>query len=165
MANFSEITKYKNNIISAIIGDDLAVRCIANGECDFLAKPYVGDPAELVYKNIFPWRKLPDTQLETKTYITMEFETPRVNRINDLFKDSLIHIYLFSHFQLLRTDYGTRTDWLFNKIDELFNESENFGIGKLQLYANRPIDPSYNHQGYMLTYKAVDANNGKCGGK
>lgn len=163
MANFSEISKYKNNIISAILENDLIVRCLANGECDFLAKPYNGDKKNLIYSNIFPWRKLPATQLETKTYITMEFEAPRINRVNDLFKDTLIHIYLFCHNQLLRTDYGTRIDWLLNAIDELFNESPDFGFGKLEFYSYRGIDPSYDHLGYVLSYRAVDANNSKCG--
>jgi hypothetical protein len=156
--------------MTALVNSDEIVRALVNGEPRFLNNPPAHaeqipeDPADLIYDRIFPWRKISAAQLTTKSYITMEFETPNINRNNNIFKDAFVHIYIFSHHQLLRTAYGgSRPDMLLGFVDDLLNESRDFGFGMLQLQSCRPVDPSDDHQGYVLTYKAIDRNNSRCG--
>ena len=85
MAKGTEIIDYKNRIIKDILhnqDETLSTEIVAAIDENFL-----GAEDELIYENIFPYLRIPDTQDEAKSYITMSVDMPKVSTKNYFFKD------------------------------------------------------------------------------
>ena len=95
MANGNEIIDYKNRIIKDIIYNDddtLSTEIIMAIDENLLDKRN-----ELLYENIYPFLKIPQTQTEVKSYITMSVDMPKVSTKNYFFKDMVITINTIVH--------------------------------------------------------------------
>jgi hypothetical protein len=76
-----------------------------------------------------------------------------------MYKVGVIRFYIFTHVNLLRTNYGVlRADYIANKIDEIFNQTRDLGIGKLQFEFMNDEKFTSSHYGLCLEYKNYDFN-------
>lgn len=159
MSRFSELSTYKNTILSKLITNDGLVRAIYHNESNFLdaSLPPITTPSSLIYKNIFPYAYIPEAQDEQKTYITVMFNNFQLDKA--FYKVGNIGFYVFTHFSLMPTDYNVlRTDYILNQIDTLFNKTNDLGIGKLQFARMGDIKPSRVHFGSFIEYKDFSFN-------
>ena len=158
MSRFSELGSYKNVIISKLISNTNLVKAIAHNEPNFLdvsLPPIV--PTSLIYKNIFPYAYVPDVEVEVKTYITIMFNNFTLEK--SFYKVGNIGFYVFSHFSILPTDYNvTRTDYILNQIDILFNKTHDLGIGGAQFSRMNDIKVDKYHFGSFIEYKDFSFN-------
>lgn len=160
MSRLSELTSYRNIIISKLISNDNIIKAVGNNESNFLGVESK-DPSSLIYSNIFPYyyalSSLNQTNQEQKTFITMMFKNLRLE--NRIFKVSSICFYVFTHFLLMPTDYGSlRTDYILNQIDQTFNQTKELGIGELQFEKLDDMPFSPYHFGSAITYKDFSFN-------
>lgn len=130
-----KLRDYKNKIMEAIISDPELVMAIANNNPMFLEAP-VKDPAALLYKQIFPYKwTAPETPERKEVYITMSFAVDRLE--GGIFNNITFTIYVMVHKDIMRiddgTDYMLRSDYIMEKLEDIFHESRDFGVGKLQL--------------------------------
>ena len=88
MAKGTEIIDYKNRIIKDILHNP--DETLSNEIIMTIDESYLGAEDELIYENIFPYLRIPDTQDEAKSYITMAVDMPKVSTKNYFFKDMLI---------------------------------------------------------------------------
>jgi len=102
---------------------------------------------ELLKENIFPFEYVPDIKNDQKTFICIDTNVPSFK--TDTCKDIQLLLYVFTHKDLMRYteagEAGTRVDILCHKIDEKFNGSNDFGIGRLK-------------QKSVLSYKSLNEN-------
>ena len=85
---------------------------------------------ELLYKNIFPYLRIPDTQKEASSYITMSVDMPKVSTKNYFFKDMMITINVIVNERIMempKSFSSTRVDYLAALINQIFNQSKNYG--------------------------------------
>lgn len=92
---------------------------------DFINKRY-----ELLYKNIFPYLRIPETQKEADSYITMSVDMPKVSTKNYFFKDMVITINVIVNERIMempKSFSATRADYLAALINQIFNQNKNYG--------------------------------------
>lgn len=85
---------------------------------------------ELLYKNIFPYLRVPDTQKEASSYITMSVDMPKVSTKNYFFKDMVITINIIVNEKIMempKSFSATRVDYLAALINQVFNQNKNYG--------------------------------------
>ena len=128
MAKGTEIIDYKNRIIKDILHN--SDETLSNEIVMAIDENYIGAEDELIYENIFPYLRIPETQTEAKSYITMSVDMPKVSTKNYFFKDMLITINILVHEDKMRmpTSYSaTRADYIASLVNKIFNGSKNYG--------------------------------------
>lgn len=129
--NSREISAYKRKIMKYLIADPELVQLVDpahNAEY----------PDELLYRNCFPFNRIPATEEEVSVYITVMVDIPRVYDRNDVARNVTVTIRVYAHEALMQVpgQDGDRTDLISVRIDEMLNESQDFGIGYMTLVSN-----------------------------
>ena len=140
-----------------MLNDDIS-KALYYNQSNFLDQPSLEDPIDILrYKQVFPYRKVPKVEEEMKTYITLRLGN--FKPVGNKFKSGLITFYVFTHVDLMPTSYGfLRVDHIINKIDEVFNETRDFGIGKLEFDNMDEFDINESYTGTWIRYKVTDFN-------
>lgn len=159
MSRLKELGQYKSTILTKIIGCEDLMKAIVYNVPNFLDEPPVPDVGDQIYNRLWPFKYVPKTVEEEKTFITMSFTGFRP--VKRVFKASKIYFYVFTHNNLMRTDYGmTRVDFIQSELDDLFNETTELGIGRLEFAGLDDFIFENNHLfvGSALSYKNTDFN-------
>ncbi len=154
MSRGTDFTSYKDVLLSKIVQCEDLVQAIANDKPDFLTDKIIIEPTSLIYTNIFPYRKSPKTIVEAQSLITMRFAN--FKPIGTEFKEGNIYFYIICHNSLLQTNYGLRYDFIFNELDQLFTQSREIGIGKLELQVVEDLDINDNFTGSVCAFHVTD---------
>lgn len=129
----------KQRIMSSLVNDDDIVALIDSG--------FIGHGDELLYKNIFPYKRVPDTEEEVKTYICCKVNTRAGYAKNKLFKEMEITLYIITHQNLMKCEYnGTRIDYIGSLVLDMFNGSEKLGIGEVEVVSDNEGDADFLHR-------------------
>lgn len=157
MSRFEDLAKDKNTFLNMIIGSEDIMKAIVYNERDFLDKDSIENPEDYIFKQVMPYRFVPDTTDEKKTFITMTFDDYRP--VNNVFKTGNVIFHVFTHQDLFRTDYGMlRVDFLISKVDELFNETRLGGIGKMQFLKMGSLAVNDKYHGSYIAFKMYEYN-------
>ena len=117
------------------------------------------DDYGIIYKQIFPYLYINDTQTKALPYICFEVDIPRVP--TSTIKDIKIIIWAYSHKDCMRysqkTYLGTRVDILSDAIERVLRNSTNLGIGKVELDSATVMSSSNkNYYGRQLIFTIPD---------
>lgn len=130
--NSFEIGEMKLTLIRKMIEDEDIVRLIdaPTDEAEY--------PDDLIYTRIFPYNRVPDTEQEVKTYITVIVNATSLPQRNDVTRNLAIIVRIYSHQDLMRVPGAgcDRIDMIGGYVDRLLNESADFGIGYVTLGSN-----------------------------
>ncbi|WP_405169299.1 hypothetical protein [Paenibacillus sp. FSL H3-0286] len=155
MSFLKEITDYKNTVINRLLSNQDLCKALFYKDDNFLEKESIAYTDELIYENIYPHRFIPETTAETKTYITISCTDYRP--VGRSFKNGQLGIYMFTHRDLFKTDYGyTRMDYIMTKVEELMDGIRGIGLGELVFAGLNEYVVNEKFQGYVLTYRPVD---------
>lgn len=150
-----DIGIYKNRLFSAILESDDIAQLILGEHYD---KEFTDEL--LLYKNIFPYLYVDDTQITQTSYICLEVDIPRT--IDFTYKDMKITVWCYCHKGIMRYSYkgylGTRADILSDMVDRLLNSSNNYGPGRLRLQSSTYFSPSKDFYGRQLIYSCPEFN-------
>ena len=157
MSKFDEVFDVKENALKAMISDDYLINALRNEPIDTT----VAKRADLLYTQIFPYKKaIDETILEKTCFITMEYSAFGLSQTK--FKEASLVIYIIVHEDLMRMSLGNRnvvrTDFLAHRIDSLFNNSRGFGIGRLQFGGMKTVEMPTNWEGLAIYYNTIDFN-------
>lgn len=150
-----DIGIYKNRLLTTIMNSEDVCELI-------LGKGYdkVNVDEKLIYKYVFPYLYVDDTQTETKTYVCIEVSVPRT--MDFTYKDMQIDVWCYCHKGIMKYSkkgfLGTRADILSDMIDRLLNSSNNYGLGRLKLKSCSPLNISKTHYGRHLVYTCAEFN-------
>lgn len=147
-------TRYKETLLSKMIEDHDLVQALTNNKPNFLEDVVDIAPESLLYKNIYPYMKTAKTLTETQSLIFMRFD--RFKPIGNHFKEGNIYFYIICHNSLLLTNEGLRYDYIFDRVDALFNLSRDIGIGKLELFDVSDLTISDDYTGCVCAYHVTD---------
>lgn len=150
-----DIGIYKNRLLSTIVNSEDICELILGKDYD---KTNVDK--KLIYKNVFPYLYVDETQTKQESYICIEVDVPRT--IDFSFKDMKIIIWCYCHKSIMKyskKEYlGTRADILSDMVDRFLNSSNDFGIGRLKLQSCTTISSSKEHYGRQLIYSCSEFN-------
>lgn len=145
-----ELFDYKNRLVYDLLSNEKIVEIISRGFP-------VDDPADLVYKRIFPYEYVPETIEEAGTYICCDVDIQR--SYNKTFLEPVIYVWIFTHkSQIRHSEGGVVTDKLACEISKTVNGSRFYGLGELDLYSVRRFAPIADYQGKIMTFNAKDFN-------
>ena len=158
--NSYEIGNYKQKIIRHLIDDPDIVRLVdPNNEAEY--------PDDLIYTNLFPFGRIPDTEQEVRVYITVVVNVPSIDKRNDLIRNVDIKVRIYAHEDLMRVSGSgfDRIDLLSAKVDSLLNESYDFGIGYVTLISNTEHTLDSKHHYRELIFRTDGINSRREGAK
>lgn len=153
--NSYEIGEFKLALIRKLIANEELVALLdPNGEAEY--------PDDLIYTNIFPYNRMPDTEQEVKAYITVMTNVVGLPRNNDITRQVAVVIRVYSHADLMKVsgESMNRIDLLSAKIDAILNESQDFGIGYMKISSNTEHVLDSKHHFRELTFR-TDALNSR----
>ena len=157
MANSSCIREWKNSIIIKLQNNELILNALDTTETE---------REDLVYKRIFPYLYIPDTQTISSSYINVEISITSTSR-NSIYSYPQVVIMIISHQDHMNLSMagisGSRNDYLSELIDEMLNGSTGYGIGKIVLKSNvaGSLNDTYRYR--QLTFVGTDINDNLCG--
>lgn len=160
MSKLTELTEIREKVTSKIVFDEMLCRTIASTEENCLSIP-VERPGLLLYKNIFPYKHELDYTLENKeTFLTVDLTDFTQAGVH--YKNYFLVFYIFTHQDLLRIKYGDkyvlRTDFMVQRLEEIFNGARDLGIGTLNFFTLKPLRVMTKVGGYVLAYEVVEFN-------
>lgn len=122
-------------------------------------------PEDLIYTSLFPYGRIPDTEQNAGVYVTVMMDVPSISKKNDLVRDINLRMRVYCHETLMRVPgkNATRIDLVAAEIDEMINESYDFGIGYVTLVKNTEHTLDSKHQFRELIFR-TDALNSKRNG-
>lgn len=115
----SDVIKYKATIMNRIINIPNVLELI-NDEA-------VTEPIQLRDNNVFRYLKIPNTTTKVKNYICFDFNS-RKSRVNKVYKDVVINVFIICHESDINTPWGARHDVLSGLIINDFNWSDFLGF-------------------------------------
>lgn len=124
----SSVIRYKNNAIAAILNDPEIVAAL---------EPETDSIEDLIERNIFPYFRVPGTDTETLTYITVCIDLPEEYHPQNLMRDLILKICIIVHQDEMHTDFGaTRLDYIAAQLDDIFLDNPEYGYGRLRLLSS-----------------------------
>lgn len=151
--NSREIAEFKNILIQKIINNDDARQLLdPHGEYEY------GD--QLLYTHVFPYGRVPDTEEEVGTYITVKVHVPSIGGRSDLIRNVRIEIRIYAHHDMMRVPgkSADRIDELSAVVDEMINETMAFGVGPLRLETNTEHVLDSKHSYREMFFRTDDIN-------
>lgn len=158
--NGYEIGQYKFEIIKKLIADGEIVKLLdPDGYCDY--------PDDLIYRNIFPYTRIPATEQEVMTYITIAVSVPQLDARNDFIRNMRIILRVYSHSDIMKVqgEVSDRIDLVSAAVDRILNESMDLGIGYVKLVSNTEHVLDNVHHYRELVFKTDDINAKRRGAK
>ncbi|HAH70985.1 MAG TPA: hypothetical protein DCL74_04490 [Succinivibrionaceae bacterium] len=146
---------YKNRAMQEIIHDPDIVKAL---------NPDATDSEELLYHNIFPFFRVPITDTETLSYITVCAGFPDTRYPDDFVRQSYLTICVIIHQSNMQTEFGsTRLDYISAKIDDILNMSTKYGRGKLVLMSSTESSLDEFHRYREMMYVSKETQVADCG--
>lgn len=158
--NSYEIGDYKFEIVKQLISDgEICSLLDPEGFCQY--------PDDLIYRNIFPFTRIPSTEQEVKAYITIAVSVPNIDAKNDCVRNLRISMRVYSHADIMKVpgNHSNRVDLLSAAIDRILNESMVLGIGPVRLASNTEHVYDSAHYYRELSFKTDDINAKRYGAK
>ncbi len=115
---------YKKRVIEQMLYEDPdIIEVIENPKIDPTC------PDEILYTNIFPFIRVPDTQDTAMSYITFTIDDVEQGLRNDAMKKQHVQFIIFVHKDKVQTKWGIpRHDLLGYLIQDIFNLSNKLGL-------------------------------------
>lgn len=159
MGKTSPIVRYKKKLMSSIINSSELISlidndCVKDGECV--------NADELIYKQVFPYYFIPNTQTEALTYVIMKVNGLGIK--NEIYNQAEVYICVISHQDIMKVPRGggTRIDLMGEVVEELFNGRDDFGFGEMQLKSNIETSINTTHRCRELRFIVEDFNADAC---
>lgn len=156
--NSREISTYKKKIIKQLITNPTIVSLLdPKGEFEY--------PDDLINTRIFRYGKIPGTSQEVGAYITITINSLSPTSKNDLVKNVEVTMRAVCSEALMNIDGRSedRIDLMSSELDEMFNESYDFGVGYVTLVSNKEYTLNDSYFFRELIFRTMNLNNRRYG--
>jgi len=156
MPNSSAVVDWKNRVISEMLANDELMSCF---------EKTAEELEEIVYSNIFPYGYIPDVQTAVDVYITVQVSIPKIT-FNKIWAYPRLTINIICHQDKMRLKKAgvsaDRIDYMSVLIDNMFNGSEGWGCGKLELATNVEDNLSVEYKYRQMVFVGQDLSDSLC---
>jgi hypothetical protein len=133
-----DVSAYKMELLSDIYNNPRIVEALDSQQLEVIKD----EPDTLMYKNLFPYMRVPETQNKADTYILLSVDMDRVNRNNRTYAIYKTTIWTMAHIDRMQMEarfQATRIDYIAMELDKLFDGSRKFGFSPFELISNREV--------------------------
>ena len=133
-----DISKYKIELLSDMYKNPKIVEAIDSQNVGYVP----GEPDTLMYRNLFPFMRVPETQSIADTYILISVDIDRIHRNNRAYAQYQTTIWALAGLDRMQMPpkYGaTRIDYIGEEITRMFNGATKFGFSRYELVSSREI--------------------------
>lgn len=160
MGRTSPIRIYKRKLMSSIVNSPELIslvnkKYVKDGEC-------IGVDEGLIYKQLFPFYYIPDTQSKALAYVIMKVNGLGIT--NKIYNKAEVCICVIAHQDIMQVENSgdTRIDLMAEVIEELFNGRDDFGFGEMELKNNTEDSINTTHRCRILRFLVEDFNADAC---
>lgn len=126
-------------------------------------------PEELMYKSIFPFKRVVDTVEESGTYIAVRANAPEYKRHNQYLLEAELWVWIVvEQRNMSMSEYGldmTKTDYLASQVEEVIEslkaDKKATWIGDLVKSRDTEDAVDYNHMCRILKFNCSEINIGE----
>ena len=132
------ISEYKMAILADVYNNPLIVEAIDSQQADV----FKDEPDSLMYRNLFPFLRIPDTQNKADTYVLLSVNVDRINRNNKTYAIYRTTIWVLAHMERMQMPErykATRIDFIGEELKKMFDGGYEFGFSEFELISNREI--------------------------
>ena len=158
-----QITRWKQKMMEVLCQDDQISKLLNYNTGDALTQNPLSEDQkyDLVNKKIFGVRYNPDVVQEQSSFITLGISGFVPEESFRQFSQRLVMGYLYFNIlvdhSLMHIDEGYRQDLLLQRVYDLFQGSDFFGMGELQEGNLTELwEQNNKYGGYVLMFKVVD---------
>lgn len=132
------ITEWKQKIIETLCMDDDIAKLLYYNTPDALSRPALTEDQkyDLYHKNIFGYQYNPDTVEQQKSFITLGISgfIPQESwrQFSQRYVMGYLYFNILCDIKIMDTDDGERRDLLLARIYDLFQDSDEYGMGHIQ---------------------------------
>lgn len=156
-----EIIEYRKKIMSEICKCKPLVKLLGCEDEEYPER-------YLPWRYVFPHEHVPETVIVTDRFINFDISAYLDYR-NNVYKNLTIQFYALCHIDAIRyIEDGREYLWydrVVCELDNLFNESDFFGVGRMEIVGNYIYIPKYEFRGRRLEFTIKDFTNGLKYGK
>jgi hypothetical protein len=131
------VSKYKAEMLQDIVNTPVIVEAIDSQQPEAVTE----EPDSLIYRNIFPYIRIPETQTKADTYILLSVDIDRINRHNKTYAVYRTMFWVLAHKESMEMEgqNATRIDFIGEELIKLFDGKHKFGFSEFELISNREI--------------------------
>lgn len=157
MAGLKELREHRNVILKKITDNQRICKYLHYATENPLSMADILNPFKALFKKrIFPFSF--SQKILQDTGANLFFNFTDIGAEGSHFKDVMLRFTILSHVDSLYiVDNNTRSDAICEEIEQMFNQTEGMGIGKVQFYGRRELITD-SHAGYILSYKFYEFN-------
>lgn len=132
-------SEWKEKIMEVLAMDDELAKLLHYPSNDVLAREPLNEDQklDLVNKNIFGVRYIPEVVEEQKSFISIGMSgfVPQESfrQFSQRYVMGYIYFYILVDSQIMKTDSGYRQDLILSRVYDLFQDELFFGYGKIQI--------------------------------
>jgi hypothetical protein len=159
MARLQELKDKRMKVLEKILENQDICKLLYYDTAFPLEQPNIDDTwGSIFMKRVFPLTYIPTTQDTTGSLLSVYFSDISAEGV--YFKNIRLKFVVMSHHDSwMNMETGDlRPDFICEKIDEMFNSENGFGIGKILFESRREIYPSDKFAGYIMTYNITEFN-------
>jgi len=153
------IKRYKQKLVSSMLN---SVDLISLIDSSYIEDGECVETKDLMYKQIFPYYYIPDTQNSEMSYVIIKVNA--LNRINNMYKNVEVFISVICHQRLMYVENGggTRIDLMGEAIENLFDSKDDFGFGEMVLKSSTEGSITNVHRCRELRFVVEEFNSNAC---
>lgn len=157
--NGEELKEYRQKVLSCLINSREICELVLDRSIPVITSE-IQD--ELTDRHIFKYAFLPSLSENEQSYITFELSGRKPNK-KSLYKNMKLYFFVFSHHRTIkhRTGY-LRTDLIDEQIQYLFNENNDFGIGKMYCTSDDYIKIGDSYYGRQMVFECLEQGRSGC---
>ena len=142
-----DVSAYKMELLSDIYNNPKIVEAIDSQQLDVINE----EPDTLMYRNLFPYMRVPETQNKADTYILLSVDIDRINRNNKTYAIYQTTIWVLAHEERMQMEahyQATRIDYIAKILDDIFDGQRKFGFSEFELIASKEVllDTKYHYR-------------------
>lgn len=156
MSYEKQISEAKQSIMNMLVNSPNIVAAIDNDP--------IKSPDDLIYDNLWYSFRIPDTEVEKKTYICIKINVSSDSSENNMVNIMDIYFLIVTHQDLMRVPrdsiaYGcTRIDYIAGQIEGILNNAIGIGFGKIRLLSSVEDAVDATHPCRILRFRGSVSN-------
>jgi hypothetical protein len=131
------INEYKMDLLTDVFNNPKIVEALDSQQTDIIKD----EPDSLIYRNLFPYLRIPDTQNKADTYVLLAVDIDRINNSNKTYAIYKVSFWVLAHMDRMQIEgyNSTRIDFIAQELDRMFDGQQKFGFSEFELISNREI--------------------------
>ena len=132
------ISDYKMALLRDIYNNPKIVEAIESQQVDYVPT----EPDSLMYRNLFPYMRVPGTENKADTYVLLSVDIDRVNRNNKAYARYATTMWALAGLDRMQMDErfkATRIDYIAEELTRMFHGQHKFGFSEFELISSKEV--------------------------